>query len=95
MVIRRALQAGEGAPTTTQSRHAIALEERLRDDDGYETLEDRPFEETIDRLCVDLCLSPDWWRWAREGRLEDGTPWRSRYSEFSAPSRKCRPADCG
>jgi hypothetical protein len=65
-----------------------ALEERLDWDEGYSNFEKRPLRETVERLCKDLCLDPDWSRWDGEGWKEDDPPARYRFSAFNTPSRK-------
>jgi len=73
----------------------FALEQRLDEDQAYHDLESRPLGETVEWLCRDLCLSPDWRRWTGEGWLEDDTPRRYRFSPFNTPSRKPLPTDSG
>jgi len=41
-----------------------ALCERLDEDEAYADLSERPLREIVERLCRDLCLSPDWSHWA-------------------------------
>ncbi len=66
-----------------------ALEDRLGEDEAYIDLEDRPLRETVERLCQDLGLSPDWSRWAGDDWIADaGPPKRSHWSVFNTPSRK-------
>jgi hypothetical protein len=62
-----------------------ALEERLDMDEAYWDLGGRPLRQTVERLCHDLGLSPDWSRWADEGWAGD-PPIRSRFSPFNQPS---------
>ncbi|MGH8276751.1 MAG: hypothetical protein ACRETH_08645 [Steroidobacteraceae bacterium] len=64
-----------------------ALEERLEEDEAYVGCEDWPLRETIERLCKDLELTPDWSRWDGEGWIDD-EPVRSRYSPFNRPSAR-------
>jgi len=73
----------------------FALEQRLDENQAYHDLENRPLGETVEWLCRDLCLSPDWRRWTGEGWLEDETPRRHRFSPFNTPSRKPLPTDSG
>lgn len=63
-----------------------ALEERLDLDEAYAGCRVRPLRQTVERLCQDLGLSPDWSRWAGEGWLEEETPTRARFSPFNQPS---------
>ena len=65
----------------------FALRERLDNDPAYEDLSEHPLRETVERLCKDLMLSPDWSRWDGEGWIkEEGAPKRIRYSIFNQPS---------
>jgi hypothetical protein len=64
-----------------------ALRERLEEDSAYKDLSERPLRETVERLCKDLMISPDWSRWDGEGwTREEGAPKRTRYSVFNQPS---------
>jgi hypothetical protein len=64
-----------------------ALRERLDEDSAYKDLSQRPLRETVERLCKDLMISPDWSRWDGEGWIkEEGAPKRTRYSIFNHPS---------
>jgi hypothetical protein len=65
-----------------------ALDERLEHDEAYDDYADPPLRETVERLCKDLCLSPDWSRWDGEGWNQDGPPVRPSYSPFHTPSAK-------
>ncbi|MDQ2859581.1 MAG: hypothetical protein M3T55_02415 [Pseudomonadota bacterium] len=65
-----------------------ALEERLEDDEAYVDCGGRPLRETVERLCGDLALSPDWSRWDCEGWMADDAPARSRFSPFNRPSSR-------
>ncbi len=64
-----------------------ALEERLLCDEAYETLEDLPLRDIVERLCADLALNPDWTRWTGEGWTTNPPFWRPLCSDFVAPSR--------
>jgi hypothetical protein len=65
----------------------VALHERLDEDPAYEDLSGRPLRETVERLCKDLMLTPDWSRWDGEGWIkQEGAPKRHRYSIFNQPS---------
>ena len=64
-----------------------ALEERLLCDEAYETLEDLPLLDIVERLCADLGLNPDWSRWTGEGWAPNPPFWRPLCSDFAAPSR--------
>ena len=44
-----------------------ALEERLEEDEAYEGYADKPLRETVERLCADLGLTPDWSLWTDDG----------------------------
>ena len=66
-----------------------AMFERLDNDDVYAELEDRPLRETVERLCHDLGMSPDWSRWSGDNWIaHDGPPRRAPYSIFNTPSRR-------
>ena len=65
-----------------------ALKERLDEDSVYLDLDDRPLRETVERLCTDLGLSPDWSRWIGDDWIDDGPPKRWSWSIFNTPSRK-------
>jgi hypothetical protein len=66
-----------------------ALHERLDEDPAYDGCGERPLRETVERLCKDLMLSPDWSRWDGEGWIrEEGAPKRHRYSIFNQPSAR-------
>jgi hypothetical protein len=65
----------------------FALRERLDNDPAYDDCSGRPVRETVERLCKDLMLSPDWSRWDGEAWIkEEGAPKRHRYSIFNQPS---------
>jgi len=63
-----------------------ALWERLEDDEAYEDYAERPLRETVERLCKDLQLTPDWSRWDGEGWEVGYKPLRPRCSPFNRPS---------
>jgi len=63
-----------------------ALEERLDMDEAYFDRSLRPLRPTVERLCKDLGLTPDWSRWAGEGWAYEETPTRPRFSPFHQPS---------
>ena len=68
-----------------------ALEERLADDITYVFVGDTPLRETVERLCKDLGLSPDWSGWTEDGwpvTPSDSFPPREPWSPFSRPSRR-------
>ena len=66
-----------------------ALRERLDEDPAYDDCGVRPLRETVERLCKDLMLSPDWSRWEGEGWIkQEGAPKRHRYSIFNQPSAR-------
>lgn len=76
-----------------------ALEERLEQDEGYDECGHRPLRETVERLCADLGLTPDWEQWGEDGWIYDGPPARPRWSLFNQTSRKplnlwAPPSDC-
>lgn len=65
-----------------------ALTERLELDEAYFDCARRPLRETVERLCRDLELSPDWSLWEGDGWSLDAPPVRPRFSPFCRPSRK-------
>ena len=68
-----------------------ALEERLEEDEAYEGYIERPLRETVERICADLGLSPDWSLWTDDGRDEGWalppSPRRPAHSIFNQPRR--------
>jgi hypothetical protein len=62
-----------------------ALDERLELDEANLDCAGRPLRETVERLCRDLALSPDWSRWAGEGWIVDDAPALPRLSMFTQP----------
>ena len=65
-----------------------ALDERLDEDDAYRDLERLPLRETVERLCADLQLTPDWSRWDGEAWTPQEPFFRSKASIWRRPSRK-------
>ena len=65
-----------------------ALNERLDEDEAYFGMADRPLRETVERLCDDLGLSPDWSLWTGDDWNDAGPPKRPDWSVFNTPSRK-------
>ena len=65
-----------------------AMKERLDEDYVYFNLDDRPLRETVERLCEDLGLSPDWSRWVGDDWSDEGPLQRWSWSIFNTPSRK-------
>jgi hypothetical protein len=71
-----------------------ALEERLADDEAYEDLDRAPLRETVERLCADLQLTPDWSQWEGEGWTPAPPFSRPKTSIWARPSRMpLRPYD--
>ncbi|HEY1928185.1 MAG TPA: hypothetical protein VGG92_12035 [Caulobacteraceae bacterium] len=64
-----------------------ALEQRLDEDEAYQDLEQAPLRETVERLCIDLELTPDWSLWEGEGWTPRPPFSRPRFSPWSHPSR--------
>ena len=64
-----------------------ALEERLQEDEAYFDLDQAPLRETVERLCADLELAPDWSRWEGEGWTPEPPFSRPRASLWAHPSR--------
>jgi hypothetical protein len=65
-----------------------ALDERLDQDEAYQDLERAPLRETVERLCADLELSPDWSLWDGEGWGPQAPFSRSKFSIWGRPSRR-------
>jgi hypothetical protein len=71
-----------------------ALEERLHEDEAYLDLEQAPLRETVERLCADLQLTPDWSQWEGEGWTPAPPFSRPKTSIWARPSRMpLRPYD--
>jgi hypothetical protein len=64
-----------------------ALEERLEDDEAYQDLDRLPLRETVEQLCADLELTPDWSRWDGEAWAPEASFSRPRASIWARPSR--------
>jgi len=64
-----------------------AMDERLDEDEAYEGYADRPLRETVERLCADLGLTPDWSLWTDEGWVIPPAARRPAYSVFHQPNR--------
>jgi hypothetical protein len=67
-----------------------ALEERLEEDEAYQDLERLPWRETVERLCADLQLTPDWSRWEGEGWTPEPPFFRPPASVWRHPRREPR-----
>ena len=70
-----------------------ALHQRLDDDPAYADFLERPVGETVERLCGDLKLNPDWRLWDGEGWIRKHPPARPLWSPFHQPSAKHIPRD--
>jgi hypothetical protein len=64
-----------------------ALEERLDDDAVYFHLDRLPLRETVEQLCADLQLTPDWSQWGGEGWTPNPPFHRPAASIWRHPSR--------
>ncbi|HEX4742842.1 MAG TPA: hypothetical protein VH353_16060, partial [Caulobacteraceae bacterium] len=65
-------------------------------DEAYQDLERLPLRETVERLCADLQLAPDWSRWEGEGWTPEEPFFRPKVSIWRRPSRKpLPPPDAG
>jgi hypothetical protein len=64
-----------------------ACEQRLFEDEAYYHFTERPYRETVERLCKDLGLTFDESRWEGDGWRRDLPRVRPRYSVFNQPSR--------
>jgi hypothetical protein len=71
----------------TFNQFVEALDERLEEDEAYADIDRRPLRETVESLCRDLKLSPDWSRWTGDGWI-DAWPTRPVFSPFNQPSAK-------
>jgi hypothetical protein len=78
----------EIADEKTSGERYEALFERLDEDEAYISGWDRPLRETLERLCKDLCLTPDWsqWRDEDESWAPGYVPFRQAWSPFNRPS---------
>ena len=65
-----------------------ALKERLDMDSAYEDAEQRPLNETVERLCNDLRLEPNWAYWTGEDWTPEYKLRRPRCSVLNKQSRK-------
>jgi hypothetical protein len=77
----------EAADSESLDALEAALEERLERDSAYFDCGVRPLRQSVERLCHDLGLSPDWSRWTGEGWDEEESL-RSRFSPFNQPSQR-------
>jgi hypothetical protein len=64
-----------------------ALDERLEEDEAYDDLERLPLRETVEKLCADLQITPDWSRWVGDGWTPREPFFRASDSVFLRPSR--------
>jgi hypothetical protein len=65
-----------------------ALNERLEWDEAYIDIHERPVRETLEQICRDLTLTPDWSLWDKESWIDGGPPRRPPYSPFATPSAR-------
>jgi hypothetical protein len=84
-LVARAVDAEIEDPKARETLYE-ALHERLDEDEAYDGFVERPLRETVERLCHDLGLNPDWSRWDGEGWIVEGPPARERDSIFNQPS---------
>jgi hypothetical protein len=88
--VRAAADREAESPEQLDDFH-LAIEQRLTEDVSYAGIEARPLRESVERLCLDVCLYPDWRRWTGSGWSEEvwvgqqPTP-RQRYSRFGHSS---------
>jgi len=80
--VEQALESVAAAPP------AFAVLDMRLDEHEDDICAGRPLRETVERLCGDLALSPDWSRWDGEGWMADDRPARSRFSPFNQPSSR-------
>jgi len=78
----------EAADPGEAERVEDALDERLEDDEAYAHLVGLPLRETVQRLCDDLLLTPDWSRWTGDDWAPREPFFRPKWSEFWEPNRR-------
>ena len=70
---------------------SLALEQRLSFDPAYTDIDSLPLRETVERICADLMITPDWSRWEAgrwEPRNEAFQPaWRGRDGPVPRPHK--------
>ena len=82
-------------------RTLAALHERLKETETYDEILFRPLKETVEAVCADLGLTPDWSRWTGDGWLPPTTLkqwqvlWRPPEPGLTAPSPPKAPAPHG
>ncbi len=68
---------------------SLALEQRLSFDPAYTDIDSLPLRETVERICADLTITPDWSRWEAgrwKPRNETFQPaWRGRDGPVPRP----------
>jgi hypothetical protein len=64
----------------------LALEERLSFDPAYTDIDSLPLRETVESICADLDITPDWSRWEAED-------WNRPKPRFDGPWPPPRPGD--
>jgi hypothetical protein len=59
-----------------------ALHERLKETETYDGILYRPLKETVEAVCADLGLTPDWSRWTGDGWLPptSGHQWQTMWA---------------
>jgi hypothetical protein len=81
----------EAADEEDHENLCLALEERLSFDPAYTDIDSLPLRETVERICADLDITPDWSRWEAEDWNPPGPtshgPW--------PPPRPDDPGDVG
>jgi len=88
-VIEAAEAEGELKDADALVAFVDAIYERLMRDEAYAYCVGWPLRETVERLCHDLCITPDWSRWDGEEWAPGYVPDRPPYSPFNRPSRTC------
>ena len=61
------------------------LHERLTEGERYDSLLYRPLRESVEAICNDLGLTPDWSRWTEDGFPPETRTTRRQWSSFWAP----------
>jgi hypothetical protein len=83
--VRQAIDRETADPEDRENLR-LALEERLSFDPAYTDIDSLPLRETVERICADLNITPDWSRWEAED-------WNPPNPMFHGPWPPPRPDD--